>query len=114
MKRNFKGLFWIVVVVFLFLFGSSTATALSNQTSYISINDNNKSLNVGDLSFSNLTFKDYSSNSILSFGLTGDVTNSSDNNIDYISNILYYDANYNLIAKENNFNTAMLGTSNFN
>ena len=72
MKRIIKGLsLFILVVLPLTIIYPTPAAALSQQTSYIDINDTTKSLTIGNLSFSNITFKDYSSNSTLSFGLTG-------------------------------------------
>ncbi len=115
MKRIFKGLsLFILVVLSLTIIYPTNANALSQQTSYINIDDNTQSLTVGNLSFSNITFTDYSSTSTQSFGLTGSVINNTNNSINYISDVDYYDENYNLIAKGHNSNTAIVGTSNFN
>ena len=115
MKRIIKRLsLFILVVLSLTIIYPTNTNALSQQTSYININDTTKSLTVGNLSFSNITFKDYSSTSTLSFGLTGVVANSSGKTIDYTSTAYYYDSNYNLIAQGYNSGTAIAGTSNFN
>ncbi len=115
MKRIIKGLtLFILVVLSLTIIHPTNANALLQQISFININDSNKSLTVGNLSFSNITFKDYSSNSTLSFGLTGTVVNSSNQTIDYTSTAYYYDANYNLIAQGYNSGTALNGTNDFN
>ncbi len=115
MKRIIKRVFlFILVVLSLTIIYPINANALSQQTSYINIDDNTNSLIIGDLSFSNITFKDYSSMSTVSFGLTGVVTNSTNKNIDYISTAYYYDSNYNLIAQGYSSGIAIVGTSNFN
>ncbi len=115
MKRIIKGLSLFILVVLSFTITFSTnANALSQQTSYININDTAESLTIGNLSFSNITFKDYSSISTQAFGLTGIVANNSDKTIDYTSTAYYYDSNYNLIAQEYNSGTAITGTNNFN
>ena len=99
MKRIIKGLsLFILVVLSLTIIYPTNTNALSQQTSYININDTTKSLTVGNLSFSNITFKDYSSTSTLSFGLTGVVANSSGKTIDYTSTAYYYDSNYKFIT----------------
>ena len=115
MKRIIRGLsFFIFVVLSFIIIYPTNALALSQQTSYVNINDNVKNLTVGDLSFYNIAFKDYSSISTLSFGLTGVIANVSDENIDYTSTVYYYDSNYNLIAQGSYSGTAIAGTSNFN
>ncbi len=115
MKGIIKGLsLFILVVLSLTIIYPTNVNALSQQTSYINVNDNTKSLTIGNLSFSNITFKDYSSTSTQAFGLTGVVANSSDKDIDYTSTAYYYDSNYNLIAQGYNSGTAIAGTSNFN
>ena len=115
MKRIIKGLsLFILIVLSLTIIYPTNSNALSQQTSYININDTTKSLTIGNLSFSNITFKDYSSNSTQAFGLTGTVVNSSDEPIDYTSIAYYYDSKYNLIAQGYNSSTAIAGTSYFN
>jgi len=114
MKRIIKGisLFAVIVLSLVFAYPSNTY-ALTEQTSYVSIN-NTQSLEVGSLSFTNISFKDYSSTSTQAFGLTGIVANSSSNTISYTSTAYYYDSNYNLVAQGYNSGTAISGTSNFN
>ncbi len=115
MKRTIKGLFLFVIFVLSLLFILPKNTnALSQQTSYINIKDTTQTLTIDDLSFSNITFNDYSSTSTQAFGLTGLVTNSSDNTINYTSIVYYYDLNYNLIAQGYNSGIATTGTGNFN
>lgn len=103
--------FAIVVISFILLYPSD-CFALLMKTSYVSINET-QGLDVGDLSFSNISFKDYSSTSTLSFGLSGMVKNNSNDPINYNSTVYYYDSNYNLVAKGYDSKTASVGISNF-
>lgn len=114
MKRIFKdiSLFAAILLSLIFAYPSNTY-ALTEHTSYVSI-DNTQNLKVGSLSFSSISFRDYSSTSTMSFGLTGVVANNSSDTISYISTVYYYDSNYNLIAQEYNSGTAISGTSKFN
>ena len=114
MKRIIKGipLFAVIVISLVFAYPLNTY-ALTEQTSYVNIN-NTQSLEVGSLSFSDISFKDFSSNSTQAFGLAGIVRNSSNNEIKYSSTVYYYDYNYNLIYKESNSISAKSGTNSFN
>ena len=115
MKRIFKGLFlFILILLSLTIIYPTNVKGLTQQTTYININDKDQSLNVDNLSFFNIEFKDYSYTSSLSFGLTGEVRNSSGQVIDYTSTVYYYDSNYNLIAQGYNSGSAVSGTSDFN
>lgn len=113
MKRIIKGIFIFAVVLSLVFAYPSNTYALTEQTSFVNIN-NTESLKVGSLTLTNILFKDYSSTSTQAFGLTGVVANSSNNTISYTSIAYYYDLNYNLIAQGSNSGTAISGTSNFN
>lgn len=114
MKRIIKGIFLFVVIALSLVFAYPLNTyALTEQTSYVSI-DNTQNLEVGSLSFSSISFRNYSSTSTQAFGLTGVVANSSSDTISYTSTAYYYDSNYNLIAQGYNSGTAISGTSNFN
>ncbi len=114
MKRIIKGisLFTIIVLSLLFSFPTNTS-ALTEQTSKISINDT-KSFEVGELKFTNLSFKDYSSTSTQAFGISGYITNNSNSNIEYSVDVYFYDSNNNLITKLSNYKTAITGNSQFN
>ncbi len=114
MKRIIDGisLFAVIVLSLVFIYPANTY-ALTKQTSFVNIN-NTQSLEVGNLSFTNILFKDYSFTSTQAFGLTGVVANNSNNTISYTSIAYYYDSNNNLIARGSNSGTAMPGTSNFN
>ena len=114
MKRIIKGISLFVVIVLSLVFAYPLNTyALTEQTSYVNIN-NTQSLEIGSLSFTNISFKDFSSTSTQAFGLTGVVANSSKNTISYTSITYYYNSNYSLIAQVSNSGTAISGTSNFN
>lgn len=113
MKKFIKGISLFAVIVLSLVFAYPLNTyALTEQTSYVNIN-NTESLEVGSLSFTNISFKDFSSTSTQAFGLAGIVRNSSNNEINYTSTAYYYDSNYNLIAQGYNSATAILGFNNF-
>ncbi len=114
MKRIIKkiSLFIVIAISLTFVYQSNTY-AKTKETSYISI-DNIQNLEVESLSFSNISFRNYSSTSTKAFGLTGVVNNSSSNNISYTSTAYYYDSNYNLVAQGSNAQIAPSGISNFN
>ena len=114
MKRTIKGISLFVIFVFSLVFSHPLNTyALMEQTSYININST-QGLEVGSLSFSDISFKDFSSTSTQAFGLAGIVRNSSNNEIKYSSTVYYYDYNYNLIYQESNSTSARSGTNSFN
>lgn len=114
MKKIINGIFlFAVIVLSLLFFYPSNTYALTEQTSFVNVN-NTQSLEVGSLSFSNISFKDFSSTSTRAFGLAGVLANSSNSTISYISIAYYYDSNYNLIAQGSNLGNAISGTSNFN
>ncbi|MDO4962736.1 MAG: DUF2207 domain-containing protein [bacterium] len=114
MKKNIKKLSLFIVIVLSLIFAySSNAYALTKETSYVNINDT-QNLEVGDLAFSNILFKDYSSTSTKAFGLTGDIFNSFNDTISYTSTVYYYDSNYNLITQSSNLETVMEENSYFN
>ena len=73
MKRIIKGIFLFVVIALSLVFAYPLNTyALTEQTSYVSI-DNTQNLKVGSLSFSSISFRNYSSTSTQAFGLTGEL-----------------------------------------
>lgn len=111
MKKIIRGIFlFVLVLVFSF---PLNINALTKQTLDVSIKDT-QNLEIGNLTFTNISFKDYSSTSTKAFGLTGIVSNSSSNTISYTSTVYYYDLNHNLIAKGYNSNMAISGNNNFN
>ena len=111
MKKIIRGIL-LFVLVLVFSFPLNTH-ALTKQTLDVSIK-NTQNLEIGDLTFTNISFKDYSSTSTKAFGLTGIVSNSSSDTISYTSTVYYYDLNHNLIAKGYNSNMAISGNNNFN
>lgn len=110
MKKITKLLLFIVTI-FICLY-SSNIFAISNETSYISIN-NTQNFEVGNLSFSNINFNDYSLDSTQAIGLSGVLVNNSNEELSYRSTINYYDSSYNLITQANNLFYARPGSSNF-
>lgn len=113
MKRIFNGILLFIVIVLSLVFSYTLNTyALTEQTSYVNIN-NTQSLEVGGLSFTNISFKDFSSTSTQAFGLAGIVNNSSNNETNYTSTAYYYDSDYNLIAQGYNSATAIPGSNSF-
>lgn len=104
-------LFAVIILFLVFVYPSNTY-ASTKQTSFVNIN-NAENLDVGSLSFTNISFKDFSSNSTQEFGLTGIVKNSSNNKINYVSTAYYYDSNYNLIAQGYNSTTVIPGSNSF-
>ena len=113
MKKIIRKVFLLAIVgISLILVVSPNAYAFTKQISYTPI-DNTKNLEVKDLSFSNITFKDYSSTSTKAFGLTGTINNHSIDTINYDLTVYYYDINYNLVAQESVSKTAISGTSDF-
>ena len=111
MKKIIRGIFLFVLVLVFVL--PLNINALTKQTLDVSIK-NIQNLEIGDLTFTNISFKDYSSTSTKAFGLTGIVSNSSSDTISYTSTVYYYDLNHNLIAKGYNSNMAISGNNNFN
>lgn len=111
MKKIIKVILWFVLVL-AFSFPINTH-AITKQTFDVSIK-NTQNLEIGDLTFTNISFKDYSSTSTRAFGLTGIVTNNSSDTISYKSTVYYYDSNHNLIAEGYNSNMAVSGTDKFN
>lgn len=110
-----KKLRFLSIIIFILLINilPMDTYALSKKTSYVNVN-NKEYLEVDNLSVSNITFNDYSTTSTKAFGLTGLIKNNSNNNIDYLTTVYYYDKNYNLIAKSNNQSIAPVANSSFN
>lgn len=114
MKKIIRKVFLLAIVgISLILVVSPNAYAFTKQISYTPI-DNTKNLEVKDLSFSDITFKDYSSTSTKAFGLTGTINNHSSDTINYDLTVYYYDINYKLVAQESVSKTAISGISDFN
>lgn len=114
MKRIIKGLFLFIVVVLTVAFVMPLNTnALTKQTQYVDIY-NNEDLQIDNLYISNLNFKDYSSTSTQTFGLSDSIYNSSSSNINYSATIHYYDSNYNLIAQSSSNNYSYTGNNTLN
>ena len=114
MKKNIKkSTFFLIIILSLMFFNPFNIYALNDQASYMSIN-NVETFEEDNLVFYNISFRDYSSTSTLAFGLTGEVSNSSNQTINYTSVVYYYDINYQLIAQGSNSSVAPVGVSSFN
>lgn len=114
MKKNIKRIYLFVVFVLILICAYPlNIYALNKQSSYRNINST-ENFEFNNLLFSNIEFKDYSSTSTLSFGLTGIVNNSSNSVLGYSTKVYYYDLNYNLIAESSYVGTAISGTSDYN
>lgn len=105
-----KALLSIFILCSVFFTTNKVAYALSSEIT--DINDKT-SLEIGEISFSNIIFKDYSNTSTRDFGLIGNVTNNSNSNIDYNSIIYYYDQNNNAIALSSIAKSVQPGISSF-
>lgn len=114
MKSFIKKISLFVITIFsFFVLYSQNVNAISFQTSYINVGSP-QSFYVNGLTFSDITFKDLSSTSTKSFGLSGFVNNTTKNTISYTYSVYYYDSNYNLLAKKDSSFKAKPGTNNFN
>lgn len=67
--------------------------------------------NIGSLTFSNLKFVDLSETTVQAFGITGRISNSSDESIKFTSVATYYDTNSTIIAISTNTQYAPSGDS---
>ncbi len=114
MKRRFKKiLLFAIVILSIVCIYPVNAKALSSELTYTDINEV-KNLDLLDLSFSNITYKDYSDTSTQAFGLSGEVVNNSNSSITYSSRVSYYDKDYNLITEAGSSNKAYSGSNQFN
>ncbi len=115
MKKIIKRLSLLVLIILSLVFiYPKNIWAISEQTSYISINMSQEDIIVGDLSFYDISFKDYSLTSNQAFGLSGMVNNNSKEKINCIITVYYYDKNYNLIAQSLDRQIVLEGINNFN
>lgn len=113
MKKIIQRMFlFIAIMLSLIFIYPSSVNALTGQTSYVDVH-NTQDLEVGSLSFSDISFKDLSSTSSQAFGLGGVLRNSSGNSIGYTSTIYYYNSDYELVASEKSSFTAISGLSSY-
>ena len=101
--------FITILLLILLIMNPLNVHALTKQTSYIGINNNQK-FEINYLSFSNISFNTTNNE----FGLNSTVFNNSNKTINYIYTIYYYDLNKNLIAKISNSGIANPGKNIFN
>ena len=101
MKRKIiKKLLFSFILIAVFIINPIVYAEKENNnytTDYIKINESSN-LNAGKLSFSNLKFIDNSKSSTLSFGITGNVKNTTNGEISYNAKAYFYDKDYKLIA----------------
>lgn len=112
MNKIIKNIFIFIIAVFSLIFICPSNIYAEDNSSYIGIEES-KTINLNELSLVDISFKDYSSSSAKSFGLSGTIKNSSDKDLIYISEVSYYDSNYKLIAQNNKAGIAIIGTSDF-
>lgn len=96
--RN-RGIFILCTIIIMAMF-FIPVNVFAEDVDYKNINEFYK-LNVGDLNFSSIKFRNNSNNSSKSFGLTGAVQNLSSGDIRFKATANFYDKNYNLIATTN-------------
>ena len=113
MKRIIKGLSIFILVALVLVFCPKNVKAIE-QSDYLSIKENNESFTTEKLTFSNLTFKDYSNTSVQAFGISGVVTNNLTQDLNYTFLARYFDLNYNLIAQQQVSSTIKMGSNVFN
>ena len=113
MKKIIKelSLFMAIVLSLVFIFPLN-ACALNGETSYVNIS-NTKNLEIEKINFFELTFRDYSTTSTQSFGLSGMIKNDFGTPIYYDATIYYYDYNYNLVAQSVKPGKALAGINEF-
>ena len=111
MKKNINFVYKCLIAL-LFLILPIVSNAKEYKTDYLNIYGV-EYFTLGNFFFDNVSLRDYSESSTLSFGLTGDITNNHGKNIDYLSTIYYYDYNYNLIGESSKYQTAINGVSEF-
>ncbi len=111
MKSFIKKIFlFVITILSFFVLYSQNVNAISFQTNI----NSPQGFYVDGLNFSDITFKDLSSTSTKSFGLSGFVNNTTENTISYIYSVSYYDSNDNLLVKKDSSFKAKPGTNNFN
>ena len=113
MKKIIKELsLFMAIVLSLFFIFPLNACALNGETSYVNIS-NTKNLEIEKINFFELTFRDYSTTSTQSFGLSGMIKNDFGTPIYYDATIYYYDYNYNLVAQSVKPGKALAGINEF-
>ena len=102
MKKILKNssLFFIIILSVL-MFLPCNVNAQSQEINYTKIDENPTIELDNDFKIESISFKNNSSNSSLSFGITIAIDNSSDYNYSLTSNVYYYDKSYNLLATSN-------------
>ena len=113
MKNNIRKTILFVSILFLIMLSCiNNVSADTNKLIYMDINSV-QALEIGEIEFSNIVFKDYSNTSTKAFGLTGKIVNSSGSNTKYKVEVTYYDSNYYLVAKETSYGNILNGVNSF-
>lgn len=89
MKKNFKKVFFLLLLVSFILFPKS-ALAETISSNIKSINES-LNLDIDNVKLNNVIFKDYSGETSRNFGLHGLVTNTNNYNITLNTRVYYYD-----------------------
>ena len=98
-----------VFILFVLLLSPISVHGETNERPIFSISENAR-IEVGPLVFDNITF----SISDDSFGLSGNIINNSDSEVNYNTTIYYYDYNNNLIALSSTSSSALIKESTYN
>ncbi len=110
MKRKIIfGLALILIGLIAFLPNSQAATS-----DFFRIAETN-SVDIADFQIKNLTFKNYATTSTRAYGLYGEITNTSSNNLTVYTTVSFYDKDYNLLTTiKNKQNINEKAKSNYN
>ena len=111
MKRIIKELLIFTIISILYVIPIN-GFAITKNTSSTNINYQDN-LEVGSLDFKNITFNSFRIREYDTIGLSGLVTNNSNNDIDYTATIYLYDFSRNLIAEWDSTATAKSGSNSF-
>lgn len=102
MKKIFqKSSLFFGINLFVFMFLPCVINAQNRELDYTSIYENLTIELEEDLNLYSISFKNNSSNSSLSFGITASIYNDSDDTYEIDSTVHYYDKSYNLLATSN-------------
>lgn len=106
-QKRLVGILFFTILLWIY---SSYCYGLAVQTSYIPIHEKER-IQVGGLSFVDLTYQENGSSLDESFGLIGRITNHSKDEISYTSTVSFYDMNRKLIIQNTNTASVLAGES---
>lgn len=102
MKKIFeKSSLFFVISLFVLMFLPCVVNTQNKELDYTTIYENSTIKLEEDLNLYSISFKNNSSDSSLSFGITASIYNDSDDNYEIDSTVHYYDKSYNLLATSN-------------